>query len=756
MTPLLPRIMRSRPSALIGITKALLGAVVFLTPLFFIPGLNDIVELPKASLIVIIMLGAAFTWLLALVTGSDVRWRKVPGFWLLIVVVVAALLSALFSMNRIVSFTGTIGYVHHAFPVIASLVLFVILAVQVLDREEDVHQFVTVFIASLGIAGLLSLLQLSGLSPFGFPELRQPSFLPTGNSMASLATIMALVLPLDIMYLRSLRGRLWHIVVLSALTVATLLLLAIDNFAGWISLLVGIIVMISFVSIRRFTRLELALCIASLAIAVIGIVLPTGGLFRTDVTQDARLDASTSWSVTKETISKYPVIGSGTGTFFYDFVRYKPVDFARTSASSLRFLKASDEGLQILATMGVLGALSILALVGYLVYLVAVSSELVARKQQKSWSLVSSLVGAWCGITASFFFAPSTTVTFAAFWFLFALLLVTVSRSAPTMSITKPSARLGGVFTLVVVLAALIVVTTWSVRVVLADREMVRVGAAIRRTDDLSTITPMIDRSIRLNPWSALPYLLRAQSDLVQAQLIAQKGENLVQAQAFAARAIADGEAAVSHDPSNPVILVSLAEFYKSLSAIGGGSSELVLTAYERAVLIEPMNLDTRLSLGQAYYIIASSLTSEKDADQSQIKAYLSKARSEFTEALTIDPANIDSQFGLVLVDELSGEKDTAFASLEQLARDNPSFAPLWYQLGIRYLDRKDTARAKDAFQRAVSIDSTDVQSHWQLGLLAEQAKDYETARAEFTMVKELDPSNTDVQKKLDSLPAKK
>ena len=60
MTPLL-RPKRQVSTVLRNVTRALLAAAVFLTPLFFIPGLNDALELPKATLLTLLTLAAVAT-----------------------------------------------------------------------------------------------------------------------------------------------------------------------------------------------------------------------------------------------------------------------------------------------------------------------------------------------------------------------------------------------------------------------------------------------------------------------------------------------------------------------------------------------------------------------------------------------------------------------------------------------------------------------------------------------------------------------
>ena len=367
---------RNLPFMLQGITKVLLGITVFLLPLFFMPGLGDNVELPKAAILLVLTFAAAAVWTLSWITAGEIRWRPIPGFWFVAGFLAVAVLSTIFSVHRFTSIEGATGYVHHTLPVIVALAVFMVLLTQVLDRERDLEPFIGALFTSFGVAGLLGLLQVSGLSPFRMAELSSPTFLVSGNSVATLAILMGTMLPFGIMQLRMLKSRIWNYLVYASLVVATLMLLAMDALAGWVTVLVGVIVTVAFVSTKKFTKTELVLCTASLVIAIVGLLLPTSGIVKTQVSQDLRLDGSSSWSITSATLKHAPIIGTGLGTFYYDFVRYQPASLSNTAVGAYRFVKASDEALQLLTTTGILGAVAALGLIVYLLYALVTGEQL--------------------------------------------------------------------------------------------------------------------------------------------------------------------------------------------------------------------------------------------------------------------------------------------------------------------------------------------------------------------------------------------
>jgi Flp pilus assembly protein TadD len=90
---------------------------------------------------------------------------------------------------------------------------------------------------------------------------------------------------------------------------------------------------------------------------------------------------------------------------------------------------------------------------------------------------------------------------------------------------------------------------------------------------------------------------------------------------------------------------------------------------------------------------------------------------------------------------------------LAQLAVANPTSAALWYELGVRQIAKDQVENARRSLERTLSLQSDFAPAHVQLGILAEKASDMAAARAEYQRALEIDPANSDAQKRLDDLP---
>ncbi len=753
MTPIQTGQRHTAPVSLLGLTKTLLAATMFLLPAFFLPGLNDRTELPKAALFLFLTLGAAVTFTASWMFGSDVRSRSLPGGWWLLAFALAVSLSSLWSTGHVTSLLGQSGYVHHALPVLLGFVLFVILLTQVVGDEREATHFLFTLVLGSSLGVLLGVLQLAGISPFGWTDAPISNPLVTGSSNATLAIVAAALVTGVTLWLRRLSGALWRLLGWAGLVFSVLALLTVDSLGGWVATIVGVTVALAFTSLRRLTRNELALGMVVIAIAVIGILFPVNTWLGSGAGQDLRLDAGTSWAIVKSTLAHQPLLGSGPGTFFFDFVRFQPTTYNASPLSPLRFVKASDEALQLLATLGIVGVLVLVWLIVQTLLTVVRRSDELARRTRGDWHLMSALIGIWTGTTTAFFFVPATFMSFALFWITLGLCLVVLRRPSGERSVRHPAWRLGGALSFLLAVVFLIATTIWSVRLLLADRGLNRVNTAIQQAENLESVLGRIDNIIQLNPSASLPYLFRGQSELVYAQVLIQsQSAERSKIQALLNRVVPDAETAVSRDPGNPAILETVANLYKNLGAVTGNTGALVVSAYERAAKLQPNSAALRVNLGQVEYFIASAMK-DQEGEADEIRNWIIKARSEFATALELQANNVDAGFGLVLVDELAGENDAALERLKALVQANPQSAGLWYELGLRSAGRKDTAGAKDAFTNAVILQPSLAQAHWELGLIAEAEKDFATARTEFELVQQLDPSNEEVVKKLESLP---
>jgi len=737
---------------LTGFTRAFLAAAVFFVPIAVMPGLVDVQELPKAALFVCLTFAAAVTWAISWMVSRDVVWRRVPGIWWLAAFTVSAIVSTAVSVNRDVSLIGFSAYLHDTLPFLLAGVGFVILAVQVFDRERDLKNLAVILGFSLGLVGLQAVLQTAGASFFPFASLQSSQLLIAGNSALATSVLMAVLILTVIATFGLLKRLVWKILAGFGGVIGLFVMLAIDAQAGWVALMVGVVLTLVAASVRPLDRWRVLLGTAAVAVALVGILTETSGVFKTKIALDVKLDQATSWSVSSEAFRDRPIFGSGPATFYYDFLTHRPVEFNQSALAGFGFVKGTDVAGTMLPTLGLAGSAAILGFVVCLFFIFIRRLESHVQRLRQEWEIGSLTVGIFGAVVAGAFFAPGMAAFMAVAWFGLAMMAILIAPDGARLS-NRSMARTAGMATFLFGLLAVIVSSVWSIRLVLADRELVNVTSAIGRTENLETVVARIDRAIRYVPQNPLPYFLRAQALIVQAQLALDRQDNQAAADAFT-RSVQDAQAGIAQDPRNAVLYSTYGSILKIAGTYAGDVSSAVLETYRKAVELDPNNAKNRIDLGQAAYLVAAAMKAQTDSKPEEYQAYLDEARREFERAIQLNASNMDAQFGLVVLDELVGEKDAAFDRLQRLIVANPQTAALWYELGLRQIDRQDPTSGETSFKRALTLEPNFAPPHVELGKLAESKGDKDTARQEYEAALAIDANNQEATERLEQLDA--
>lgn len=342
----------------VAAAAGLLGVVLFLVPLIALPPSADFWEAQK-SFVLVLGVAAAFV----LTAGISYGERRLPAifnrsdwFWLIFFGVY--LFSVLFSVHRATSVFGVRGVRAESLLTFGALLVFFYLFRALFRDVRLVFIALWTALASLTLGALLYLFGI-----FGFPILGDVSILPLlANSHVMVGTASALTFSVLVTVLFSGIWKDFRPLFSLGITIHGMLLFILDLNIAWYVLLLGVLVLILLLGIRRELRPALLTAAIGLGIlAALFLFVDTRSLTNITAAPDVLLGQAASAEIAKEALAKNPVFGSGPGTFLYDYLRFAPSELYE-SGGAMQFVRSGSQWWQWFTTLG-FGALLLFGLV---------------------------------------------------------------------------------------------------------------------------------------------------------------------------------------------------------------------------------------------------------------------------------------------------------------------------------------------------------------------------------------------------------
>ncbi len=351
------------------ISKISIYVLVFLLPIFFLPWTSSVLDFNKQALLVFLVSIAIFSRLVkALVLGKfeiSFSWLYIP----LAIFIAVYFVSSVFSWWPYGSFWGWPQPAGESFISLFYFGLFAVLAINTLGKKEMMNIAILACLSGL-LAMLVGILQAFGkfLLPFNFT---QDAGFNTVGTMNSLAIFSAGIIPLIIAFLASGVKKYFKIFFAACLAMALALLVIVNFPTAWILTMLGATLAITFGCQKRDSFegrwIILPMFILALASMFFFFKFKLPGLPATPV--ELSISQRAGFNIAKEALKgNLAIIGSGPGTFIYDFSKFKSQDFNQTQFWNVRFGEGSSKILTLVPTIGILGALSFLGLMGAGIY----------------------------------------------------------------------------------------------------------------------------------------------------------------------------------------------------------------------------------------------------------------------------------------------------------------------------------------------------------------------------------------------------
>lgn len=664
-------------------------ASIFLAPLFTLPFTANVLDFPKQLLLLVLASAGFIFWFWSGISERKFDINMNPLNFLVLGLLVAVFVSGVFSLYRYGSIWGWPLPVAESFAAMIGLGLLYFLIVNNFKKAE-LPWLIAIFGVSATIAAVYGVLQSFGiyLTPFLSYAKDNPVFntvSSTGGFLMFLAVALAMILPLAFATQKRLAipMKICAVILFGALLLFNGALTAyLPSKAGaagydfvlapWIILAVGALSAVIFaVSNQQFSERNRAMKNVSFAMFFCAVLLiafntfakpivlqiseNSNNFFNRQIGTEIVLRHTVSAAIAVETLKQSPrefFIGSGPGTFSYNYVKFKPRQIAQDELGwNLTFFSGSSEFINRAATTGVLGLLL------FLVIILAWTIEgfRALTREEKEPLLPLAVFSGWLAIAVAVFFYPFNFVLASAFWFLLAAIITLNSEKMllPLDNVKKNYAAS-------MIFAALLVASVVFILQIAKNyyAEIAYLGAvkafgeknipmAIQKLEIAADATNRLQDNYLTG--LAQAYLAQAGQEI--------EGKSGEEAQAAFEAAVPYLQEAIRNavqstetaNPGNSSNWAFRAQIYRQLIGVDKSFDDWALNMYEKAIRLEPLNPLLFGEVGQVYLI----------------KNDLDKAKIAFEKAVELTSRYIDAHYYLALIADQRQDKAEAIARLE-------------------------------------------------------------------------------------------
>lgn len=597
--------------------------LAFLLPLAFTRFTTEYFDSAKLILLSIGSLLLLLLWALKIYLGGKITLIKTPLDFLFLLFLVVALISTVLSPTPYPALFGLIPKVHGSLIFIVALVLFYFMITSNVKNEKQTQNILYLMVISAVILATISLLSYFRIFlPF---KAAQVTYFSLAGSPAATAIYVTMLLPLSVgMGLKT--KKLFELklpeglaILATAIFLVTIIL--IGNLSIWIG--AGVAIALTLYFCRPSKEMLLALAIIGVIVAVVAVLAYTPtlknetalGKLSSSFQKEVQLPFVISWKASAGAFRDSPILGTGPGTYLYDFTQYKPVEINKSDLWDKRVGQAHNQYLQTLAEMGGTGALILI--------LISITFIFIVLRNIRGQEPVTAGLGL-AGITFAILMvlSPMTVLTQSLGVMLFALFLNSLKdrhSQIREMEVNLASGY-GSVpplvtsLMLIPVLCLIVAGAYFLGKLSLGEYYHRKAIDALASNKGLEGYNNLVAAESK-NPQIDLYRVDLAQTNFALANAIAtQKGPSEASPggsltdsdrkniQQLIQQAIAEGRAGVALAPKSAANWEVLANIYRQISGVAQNATQFSLDAYGRAIQLDPLNPLLRLAVGGVYY----------------------------------------------------------------------------------------------------------------------------------------------------------
>ncbi|MFH1838552.1 MAG: tetratricopeptide repeat protein [Candidatus Kuenenbacteria bacterium] len=756
--------------------------LVFFIPLFFLPFTFEIFEFNKQYLLLSLTTIALIAWLIKMVIiKKEFEFLRNPLNIPILILMIIFTLATFLGVDQYSSIWGAYGWFSGNLLEMLSLgILFFIIINNIKKTELTINRLLNVFLISgffvvliscLSIFGFLSkwIVKISWLNNF-LSEINLSNFNPIGSwETLSIYLILIIVLILG----KKIKNP--TLVIASYLLLITCyLLLVIINFTlAWVILLIvmGLLSILKIVKkVKSENQLKIYLIIITFVISLVSLISPLNKFIKTNLNKEIKLDNKISWQITKDVIKNHSVLGTGPGTFVYNFSKYRPAEFNQNENWSIRFGKSGNYISELITSAGFLGILVYLILIGTLFVLIFRLPFIICYFPVFSLFLVQ------------FFYSGNTVLNFC-FWFFLSISIANWKKINPEIfktqrfgykilkNVPEFSVILNSV--LILIFFSLAGVSYFAIQNYKAEVFIKQNLKQQQAKNSLDKKIEIFKQALNLNPKQ-----IYYQINLIQAYLdkALAESQNLKDQQSFekVKETVNLGINEIKKAQKMASFDVKIAEmqgqFYRDIKIITSGTIPLSIEGFLKAIELEPNNPILRVELGKIYMDLAEENKEKKSEKKSkdsilEEKSFIEKIKEmdsseliklgqkEFQKALELKEDFWLAKLYLALSYEKQGDVKKAISDLEKIVIDlnkEKKVDPMvLFELGRLYFNQDKGDEAIKIFEMAVQLMPNYSNALYGLAIAYEKKELYNKTLEIFQKLQQLNPENEGIKRKI-------
>ncbi len=386
------------------ISQYCIYAILFITPILFLPFTSDYFEFNKSVLFIALTLIGLTFWTISLDPDEEISLWKSKLDKPTAILFATALIGLLLSQHHITSLIGFSGTLSNSFLLLVILIAFAFLVRNTLIGQKSIHRAFWFLVASGTTVAIITVLQYWGIFIFKYLEILRFTTYRTFTTLGYevvLPFFLVSLIPIEMYLLFNYNKNIKHKIVLRLILFTILYAIILSSGKVWTwpaHTTIPSSALIIWIMIKTYGKkfkldkkilppLTILLSLLFLLHNIPAIenkIVTTQSFYSTQ----PKLSLSTSWKTLTSQYSnsaKDIIFGGGPDTYAYTFTKNKPASYSNSENAGIRFARSSTQVIEIASNYGILGIAAWGAFI-YLFYLLI--KKIFTTKRESEYSFI--------------------------------------------------------------------------------------------------------------------------------------------------------------------------------------------------------------------------------------------------------------------------------------------------------------------------------------------------------------------------------